>query len=807
MPHRAKAARSRWVLPLVLGGLLLLLLPSLLNPYFGERPTDILAGRPVGAFGSSQDPRGAPALAANGPTSRSSPASGAAFAFAADPTPGARPLPPQPYGTVSGCSTCAFYFQEGVHIDRMCLENLTVPCTSHPGIHSGAVEVSAEPGPYMWGQEFNGLSNTGDWYQSSVLYNWCGPGFGWGNEAFDAAGASVYPTSGGVTCISGVTIHAGDTVQIGLYFPTSGAQLGDACFYFDDVTAGSGGVQNCITQPDPGSSPASNYFQWGGSGGFFTGIMSEYVDPNATSCEPFQGLPTGDYRTAPGGFVTQFTPFADEWDPATNSTCFSTLGSVPTENQTPMDAVPAVTDISGGTTYGAHWLSTQNTSGSSASTWWQMETDATLGPPQAPRSASDAGQFSSGTFSAPVHGYSIDGTTVSEGWTTPPGLGRCSPTAANQSLACQLNSTPGRYPVTYTISESPTTEITSLPLVYTIYPTMTLGPPAVEPSHVDIGQPIALSVTVVNGSGPSEYDWNGLPPGCSADRLAPRPTCAPSEAGIFSVAVNVIDTVGAMVPSAYVRVVVFADPTLGAISTDPGSGVVDAHQNLSWNVTVTGGSGGTVFTWSGLPRGCSGSTGGSLQCAPSEPAVGTVQVRATDSDGFATPAEHASFQVLGDPTVAMTSAPPSETTGRSFLLGVAVAGGRAPYTLRWSGLPTSCASANSTQLLCTTTSVGSYAITVTVIDSFGVSNTTSTTLTIGEAPAPGLGATPMELLLLALAGLVTAAVVIAGALVTLRRKGRSPPSTQGVDDDPSALETSTEDARPPFEPPPDDGPP
>ncbi|MGI0155592.1 MAG: PKD domain-containing protein, partial [Thermoplasmata archaeon] len=90
--------------------------------------------------------------------------------------------------------------------------------------------------------------------------------------------------------------------------------------------------------------------------------------------------------------------------------------------------------------------------------------------------------------------------------------------------------------------------------------------------------------------------------------------------------------------------------------------------------------------------------------------------------------------IASAPAITFLAATPNpvDTGVRSTIL-LGYTGGAGPSMLSYTGLPAGCASADSTALLCTPTSAGSYAVIANVVDSLGVSASTSTVLSVAPA--------------------------------------------------------------------------
>jgi hypothetical protein len=126
-----------------------------------------------------------------------------------------------------------------------------------------------------------GLSDTGYWYQVSLVYNWpyvnggYDPGFHAGYEVFDPSGNSIFP----VTCCMGFMtlsgpVNAGDSVALNLYFTNSSQVV----MLVMDLNTGAAGSETY-------SAEGATYFAGLSSGtsnsnGFFTGLMTEWYHPS-----------------------------------------------------------------------------------------------------------------------------------------------------------------------------------------------------------------------------------------------------------------------------------------------------------------------------------------------------------------------------------------------------------------------------------------------------------------------------------------------------------------------------------------------
>lgn len=676
-----------------------------------------------------------------------------------------------------GCTNCDLYMQEGVTIQQACSSGASGPCTGYAGFAGVYVDVTVESTPYPTGFELNGWSNTGDWYQSMILLNWCATGFSVGNEAFDNTGASVYPSAGGAGCYGNLSISAGDSIQLGLHVIQSGTGAGNVCFTASDLSTGQAPYSNCIAQPDPGSQPQNNYFAFGGSNGFFTGPMTEILGGNVSTCKNLGQMPTVTYRFASGAYITQASPWSDEWNPGQSLMCYSTVPSSAWDFSA-NDATNYVTDSAGSSSYGPHWENLANISGSSTTMWWEFDTDATLAVPASNPLSMDVGQFSSVRFQDDFAPVSLTGGSTFIGWSwTSPVSGCVQPTSDPQMLNCGVSSAPGVATLTFNVSEGGGYDLISPPLAFTIYPTPSVDSIALAPSETDLGQSVDFSLSVSGGSGDLSAQWTGTPAGCVAGSATVF-TCSPTAIGTFNVGATVTDSNGVTSTSTSATLRVLSDPTAAPVTISPVSGKLDAGQTMTLTAIASGGTSVFTYSWSGLPSGCVSSNESTISCAPSSDGTFDVQTRVTDSTGFTVSSPSLTVEVAADPTLRASQNPVSLVQGQSLDLTINVTGGLAPYTITWTGLPTGCVSTDSPVIACTPTSTGSTTVWAHVTDSNGFVVSTAINLTVsasffGTSLSPTVG--------WSLIGAVAVAAAAGGALLLMRkRRGRSRPASTNL---------------------------
>jgi hypothetical protein len=554
-----------------------------------------------------------------------------------------------------------------------------------------------------------------------ILLNWCSSGFSVGDEAFNSSGYSIYPVGGGAGCFGDMSIAAGDQIQLGLWVSTADTYSGDVCFSAYDETNPNNGYVNCIAQPDPGATPASNYFEFGSQGGFFTGPMTEVI-ATASDCPSFGQLPEISYSLLRGAYVTHFTPWSDEWLPANGSACFSTVST----NQWTMgqgDNGTQIVDASSASPYGPRWEGFRNTSSfTPLGTWWTFDTDYELPTPVPDHSSMDVGQYGQVSFFESAEPEHIDTNSLYTGWTGSSGvLGGCSTGGPEQTLTCDSSANSGLVTVQFYMGEVDGYSLSSPVLRFLVYPDPSEAKVSLSSTTVDVLEPTTLTAVVTGGSGGFTYVWSGLPSGCTAQD-AVNPTCAPTSAGTFNgISFTATDSNGfsAASPATSIQVdpaLVFSPTTASATS-----GGVDVGQSVVFSATASGGSGTySTYVWSGLPTGCAGSSTSSDSCTPAYSGTYSVSAQVTDSNGGTARSGALKFTVDSIVSVRIGASKNSSDVGQSDLVYTDASGGSGAYVYTWSGLPPGCAITATPSIACSPTEAGTFAVSAHVSDSNGL---------------------------------------------------------------------------------------
>lgn len=670
----------------------------------------------------------------------------------------------------ASCDDCVYYMQEGTTIEQACFTGVSGSCTGYAGFSSLYVDVQVKSSPYPTGFELNGYTNTGDWFQSTVVENWCTSGFVVANEVFNNAGTSVY----GPCVSSDLSINAGNEIELGLYVSTSGSTSGDVCFTTSDLTVAQPSYLNCVSQPDGGSNPASNYFTFGGGNGFFTGPMTEIYDASATSCQSYLSMPIVQYQFVPGAYIINFTPWSDEWYPSTDSVCYSTTSDSAEWTMSPGDSAAQFVDASAASSYGPHWESARNTSSLSSTGWWTFTTDAVLPTPLATPASMDLGQSTQVQFYEPVEVEHIDSNPTFAEWnTTTSVIDPCSATDSSEILTCTVSGVPGSDQIRFTMGEVGGYSLVSPTLNYAVYADPQINSITLAQSTLDVGEQMTAIAVVTGGSGGFTYAWSGLPSGCVAANSSTI-RCRPAEIGWTNISVIATDSNGLSAFSSQAVLHVESDPTVFPYNITPASGSLDIRQMMAVSALVVGGSGIYSYKWNGLPSNCVAPGAASVSCEALTAGTIVLNLSVTDSNGFTVNSSEVVFHVFPDPLAKLAIDPTNLLQGDQLSLDAIVSGGVAPYFYTWGGLPPGCSSEGPglglAVLYCIPSSSGTYAVTLNVSDSAGFKVSSSAEVTVVPS---FLGLPVLEGFVLFILVPIAALIVILVVVLARRRKGRS----------------------------------
>jgi len=183
--------------------------------------------------------------------------------------------------------------------------------------------------------------------------------------------------------------------------------------------------------------------------------------------------------------------------------------------------------------------------------------------------------------------------------------------------------------------------VAALPVVGTLSPSR---------ASVDEGQPIIFSASILGaGSGGDTLLWNVSPaPGLNCTGfLSSILDCRPTSASAYNVSFTVTDSNGGS-SSSSIAFQVF--PAVAILSFVPSLAGVQVGNELSFNVSVSGGSPPLSYRYDGLPAGCDAQNASALSCRPTESGTFTVVLTVTDANGFV---------AVSNVTVTVQPAPPS----------------------------------------------------------------------------------------------------------------------------------------------------
>ena len=253
-----------------------------------------------------------------------------------------------------------------------------------------------------------------------------------------------------------------------------------------------------------------------------------------------------------------------------------------------------------------------------------------------------------------------------------------------------------------------------------------------QPAAIDQGMTTRFSAVVSGGTPPYNYSYGGvLPPGCNFPN-APTFQCTPTGPGNYNVSVIVSDANG-ITASRTTSLNIAPSPHITSFSLVPSQ--VTLGNSTFANVTVQGGTAPLSFLYAPVPPGCSSQNISRWTCLPNTTGSFTIRVTVTDAFGE-TNQTQALLTVNPFPSNLTFSAGPSELTlGNSTNLSVQMKGGTAPFTYRYVGLPTGCASADTPTLFCSPTATGYFPVKVFVTDSDGNSLNRSAGILVNPKPS------------------------------------------------------------------------
>lgn len=261
---------------------------------------------------------------------------------------------------------------------------------------------------------------------------------------------------------------------------------------------------------------------------------------------------------------------------------------------------------------------------------------------------------------------------------------------------------------------------------------------AANPVGLEAGRTAVLSVDASESGGSvSDYAYSGLPPGCPSSNASTL-VCSPGMAGSFRVTVTATDSRG-YAGWAPLTLPVATHLAIANLSVAPSPS--EAGSNLTIAIQVAGGVAPFTYYYSGLPPGCGGANVSTLTCTPS--VAGVYRVAALVSDALGVIAVASTNLTVTSPPpppplriVSFSPTQPTVEVNSSVTFSAVVAGGSAPVTIRYTGLPPGCVSVDLANLTCSPTIAGVYLVTLVASDAVGDSTSASTLLTVSNPTPP-----------------------------------------------------------------------
>jgi hypothetical protein len=260
---------------------------------------------------------------------------------------------------------------------------------------------------------------------------------------------------------------------------------------------------------------------------------------------------------------------------------------------------------------------------------------------------------------------------------------------------------------------------------------------------IELGKRTVLQVLTVATGLPLAYSYDGLPPGCESMNVSEL-TCEPNQTGTFFPVMTVRDTNGSF-GTATTEVVVLG-PVVAQLSES--ATVLDLGMSVWFNATAFGVD--LIFSYSGLPTGCSSTNVSHLRCTPTAIGASTPNLWLTDGNGAS---ENMSFGgVTVNPALQAkleTNSTLVSEVGIMFSWSASGIGGTQPYVFDWSGLPQGCGAPNSSRIVCIPSQTGNFEPYVSITDGAGSRRYSNASLTIRPALAipGGIQANPGSLTL------------------------------------------------------------